>query len=164
MQDNRGARKEADFFVDNSLLQTVGGSFRLHDLLLDFIGIKCQGEDALIEEAVARQSQYLGRLAVLRDYSDDGELLEGFYSLIDLWRKLMELSGNEKLEMDAYNASLGELGEDESVDAAFVFGAVGRLFQLQVGLDSELLPVVGMLTRGIQGVTREDTEEGFREV
>lgn len=62
----------------------------------------------------------------------NGELLEGFYSLIGLWRKLVELSSDEQLEVDAYNESLGEFGEDESEDAANVFWAVGRLFELQV--------------------------------
>lgn len=115
----------------NSLLQEeVDGSFRLHDLLLDFIRIKCQGEDALIQEAVERQKQYLGRLAVLRGYSDNGEFLEGLYSLIGLWRSLVELSGKEQLEVDAYKASLGELGQAESTDAADIHSAVGRLFQL----------------------------------
>lgn len=139
MQDNRGARKEADFLVGNSLLQEVDGSFRLHDLLLDFIAMRCQGEDALIKGAVGHQSQYLGRLTVVRDYSDNEELLQGFYSLIGLWRKLIELSGNEQLEMDAYNASLGELGEDESEDTSHVFWAVGRLFELQVRSGCEFI-------------------------
>jgi len=58
--------KEADFFVRNSLLQEVGDSFRLHDLLLDFIMAKCHGEDVLVAEAVEHQSQYLGKLGVLR--------------------------------------------------------------------------------------------------
>ena len=111
----------------------MDGSFRLHDNLLDFIAIKCQGEDALIEEALASQCQYLGKLAVLRGYSDNGAFREGFYSLIGLWRKLIVLSGDKQLEVDTYNASLGMLGEDESEDTAYVFSAVGRLFELQVG-------------------------------
>ena len=133
LQDHRGTRKEAEFLVGNSLLQEVDGFFRLHDLLLDFIGNQCQSEDALVKEAVGRQSRYLGRLAVLQGYSDNGESREGFYSLIGLWRKLIELSGNKRLEVDTYYASLGELGADESEDTANVFGAVGRLFEFQVG-------------------------------
>lgn len=58
--------------MGNSLLQEVDGSFRLHDLLLDFISIKCQGEDALIEGVVKSQSQYLGKLGVLQGYSERG--------------------------------------------------------------------------------------------
>eukprot|EP00752_Nemacystus_decipiens_P009335 g8343.t1 len=130
-KDDRGARKEADFFVGNSLLQKVDDSFRLHDLLLDFIAMKCQGEHVLIKEAVAHQCQYLRDLVVLRGYSDNPTFLGGFYSLMGLWRKLIELSGNQQLQVDAYNASLGELGEDESADAAHLFSAVGRLFNLQ---------------------------------
>lgn len=95
MQDRRGARKEAEFLVDSSLLQEVDASFPLHDLLLDFISVKYQGEDALIEGAVERQSQYPGRLAVLWGYFNNGEFREGLYSLIDLWRKLVELSGRQ---------------------------------------------------------------------
>ena len=132
LQDHRGARKEAEFLASNSLLQEVDGSYRLHDLSLDFIATKCQGEDALVGEAVERQSQHLGQLAVLRGYSDNGELREGFYALIGLWRKLVELSGNEQLEVDAYNKSLGELDGAESETAADVFWAVARLFGLQV--------------------------------
>ena len=124
--------KEAEFLVGNSLLQEVDGSFRLHDLLLDFIALRCQGENVLVEQAVERQSQHLGELAVLRGYSDKGELLEGFYALIRLWRKLVELSDNKQLEVDAYNASLGQLGGNQSEDVAYVFWAVGRLFELQV--------------------------------
>eukprot|EP00903_Cladosiphon_okamuranus_P006464 g6324.t1 len=130
-QDHRGARKEAEVFASNSLLQEVGDSFRLHDLLLDFIAIKCQGEDALVEEAVKRQSQYLGRLAVLRGYANNGKFLKGLYSLIGLWRKLNDLGGNGRLEVATYSASLGELRGDESEDAAHVFWAVGRLLGLQ---------------------------------
>eukprot|EP00752_Nemacystus_decipiens_P017370 g15565.t2 len=134
-KDHRGARKEAEFFVGSSLLEEVDGSFRLHDLLLDFIKMKCRGEDTLVEDAVQRQSRHLGELAVVRGYSDKGELLGGFYSLIALWRKLIELSHNEQLEVDAYNASLGELGEDQSGDTAYDFWAVGKLFDLQGNYD-----------------------------
>lgn len=108
-------------------------SFRLHDLLLDFIAIKCQGENALVEETVKRQSQYLSRPAVLQGYFEKGEFLAGLDSLIGLWRTLDEMCGNERLEVDAYNASLGELGESETEDAAHVFWAAGRLFETQVG-------------------------------
>ncbi|CAB1113194.1 unnamed protein product [Ectocarpus sp. CCAP 1310/34] len=128
-KDNMGARNEADFFVSNSLLQEVDGSFRVHDLLLDFARTRCEKE--IIDEAVERQSQFLGRLAVLRGYEAEGESLEGFYSLIVLWRKLAELCGNKQLEVEAYDASLGELGDDESTGAADAFSAVGRLLQLE---------------------------------
>eukprot|EP00752_Nemacystus_decipiens_P005303 g4810.t1 len=131
-KDHRGARKEAEFLVGNSLLQEVDGSFRLHDLLLDFITNKCQGEDILVEEAVARQTQYLGNLAVLRGYIEEGEFREGFYSLIGLWRKLFELCGNKQLEVDVYNANLEQLGEDQTEYASWTFWAVGQLFEFQV--------------------------------
>lgn len=120
----------------------MDGSFRLHDLLLDFIRIKCQGEHLLVAEAVERQSQYLGRLAVLRGYYDKGESLEGFYSLIVLWRKLTKLSGNEQREVDVYHASLGELGEDKSTGTADAFAAVGSLFDLEVGSSLEVVVVL----------------------
>lgn len=122
--------------MSNSLLQEVDGSFRLHDLLLDFVRTRCEKE--IIDDAVKRQSQHLGRLAVLQDYAAKGESLEGFYSLIVLWRKLAELCGNEQVEVEAYHASLGELGDDESTRAAEAFSAVGRLLELEVssGLSS----------------------------
>ena len=49
-QDHRGAREGAEFLLGNSPLQEVGGSFRLHDLLLDSIVVRCQGEDALVKK------------------------------------------------------------------------------------------------------------------
>ena len=64
--------KKAEFFAGSSLLEEVDGSFLLHDLLLDFIALKCQGENALVEEALERQNQ--GQWAVL-GYSDIGELV-----------------------------------------------------------------------------------------
>ena len=139
--------------MGNSLLQEVDGSFRLHDLLLDFIGVTCQGEDALVREAVASQCRYLGRLAVVRGYSDKGEFCEGFFSLMRFWQKLIELSGNDQLEMDAYNASLGELGEDESEDAAHVFWSIGKLLDLQVGEGCELFSEAGVLEADVQTYT-----------
>ena len=132
LQDNRGAKRAADLFVSISLLQEVDGSFRLHDLLLDFVRIKSHGEDALVTEAVERQSMYLGRLDVLRAYHDQGETLGGLYSLISLWRKLTELSGNQRREVDVYNRSLRELGDDESADTADMYQDVAWLFRLQV--------------------------------
>ncbi|CAB1096625.1 unnamed protein product [Ectocarpus sp. CCAP 1310/34] len=130
--DNMGARNEADFFVSNSLLQEVDGSFRVHDLLLDFARTRCEKE--ILDEAVKRQSQYLRRLAVLQDYRAKGDPLEGLYSLIVLWRKLAEHCGNEQVEVEAYHASLGELGDDESAGAADAFSAVGRLLGLETHL------------------------------
>eukprot|EP00903_Cladosiphon_okamuranus_P006332 g6204.t1 len=50
-KDLWGARKEAEFFTSNSPFQEVDESFRLHDLLLDFITTKCKGEGSLVEEA-----------------------------------------------------------------------------------------------------------------
>ena len=124
------------------------GAFRLHDLLLDFIAIKSQGEDSLIKEAVARQAKHLGDLAVLRYYSGIGEYkLEGLYSLIRLWRKLVDLSGSEQLEVDAYNTSLGELGEDASTGAANAHSAAGRLLELQVPSIHQRVPVCRRLLR-----------------
>ena len=146
MQDNRGAKKEADLFVSSSLLQEVDGSFRLHDLLLDFVRTRCHGEDVFVEEAVERQSLYLGRLAVLRGYSDKGESVEGLYSLIGLWRKLTELSGDKGREVDVYNKSLRELGDDESADTADTYRAVARLFYLQVSSSLEVVAVLAGLS------------------
>ena len=133
LQDDRGTKKEADLFVSSSLLQEVEGSFRLHDLLLDYVKMKCNGEDVLIAEAVERQSLYLGRLAVLRGFSDKGEILEGYYALMGLWQKLSDLSGNKKLAVEAYSRSLRGLGDDESTETADTYHAAARFFEVQVG-------------------------------
>lgn len=119
--------------MQNSLLQKAGGAFRLHDLLLDFVAIKSRGEDALIEEAVERQARHLGTLAVLQRYSLTGkDKLEGLYSLLGLWQKLTDLSGKDHLVVDAYNTSLGELGEGDLIYTSNACLAVGALYQLQV--------------------------------
>lgn len=119
----------AAMLVDNSLLHEAGGSFRLHDLLLDLMKIMCRDENALIAEAVGRPSQYLGNLQVLLGYCKTRKL----YSLMGLWQSLFKLSDNEQLDVDAYGKSLGELGEDEPAIVAYILSALRHLFIHQVG-------------------------------
>jgi len=70
---------------------------------------------------------------VLRGYSAIGQYkLEGLYSLMALWRKLIDLSGSDQLEVDTYRSNLRGLDDDESTGTADIYSAVGTLFALQV--------------------------------
>lgn len=88
LQDYLGTIKEADFLVGRSLLRKRhGGDYLFHDLMLDFIRRECDCTEfqGLSKGAVERQRQYLGRLAVLRRYSDVGEHLHtDLYALMRL--------------------------------------------------------------------------------
>ena len=132
LQDDNGARREAEFLVNNALLLKVGDSFRVHDLLLDFIKLECRSRQGLVNDAVRRQAHFLGRLPVLRDFDGNDGLNANYYALIRLWRSLEELSGNKQLEVETYEASLGELGQAESTDLADAYALIGGLYNLQV--------------------------------
>lgn len=133
LQDEKGARKEASAFVARCLLTEAQDSFVVHDLLLDFIDVMCQHERSVVQQAVMRQTHYLSRLPVVWRYCRKEEFLEGMYSLISLWRPVMKLSGNEKQDVEAYEASLRELGEEhEPIDLANACMIIGDVFLLQV--------------------------------
>ena len=134
LQDIEGAKKEVEFLVDNALLHEVDGSFYVHDLLLDFIKLKCtsKGMRRLVEDSVLRQTQYLGRLSVVLEFYVSESLSTNRYALIRLWRSLEELSGNKQLEVETYRASLGEFGRAESREVTDVHHLIGSLFYLHV--------------------------------
>lgn len=133
LQDEKGAKKEASAFVGRSLLIEEQEAFVVHDLLLDFIDVMCQHESSMVQLAVMRQTHYLSRLPVVWRYCRKGESLEGMYSLISLWWPVMKLSGTEKLDVKAYEASLRELGEEhEPIDVANAYMIIGDVFLLQV--------------------------------
>lgn len=120
-----------------SLVHTRGGGYEVHDMVLDFAKFKIKESTVVMEEAALLQAQYLGRPEVLCAYSDKGQVDEGLFSLISLWRSLEELSGNELLEIDTYKASLGTL--EMTIDVADTFHAVAGLFQHQVCFHSDHL-------------------------
>ncbi|CBJ27849.1 NB-ARC and TPR repeat-containig protein [Ectocarpus siliculosus] len=131
-KDEKGAKKEASAFVGRSLLIEEQEAFIVHDMLLDFIDVMCQHESSVVQLAVMRQTHYLSRLPVVWRYCRKGESLEGMYSLISLWRPVMKLSGNEKLDVETYEASLRELGEEhEPIDVANACMIIGDVFLLQ---------------------------------
>ncbi|CAM9768461.1 unnamed protein product [Scytosiphon promiscuus] len=140
-KDLEGARFFVEGLVTRSLLQRrEADNYFVHDLLLDFakvsIDAKAENREGIKEAATSRQTQYLGRLDVLEDYSANREWdsREGLYSLIGLWRSLEQLSGDEHLEVRAYTASLGNLlkqDEQESKDVASICSDLGHLYVLQ---------------------------------
>ncbi|CAM9102671.1 unnamed protein product, partial [Sphacelaria rigidula] len=127
-KDEEGAKQEAEFLARSALLHEVEGFFYVHDLLLDFIKLECKsrGRHEVVENAVRRQTQYLGMLSVIREMN-----VTNVYALIHVWWSLEELSGNEQLEVERYRASLEELGGAESADVAEVYALIGALFRLQ---------------------------------
>lgn len=132
-----GTIKEADFLVGRSLLRKRhGGDYLFHDLMLDFIRRECDCTEfqGLSKGAVERQRQYLGRLAVLRRYSDVGEHLHtDLYALMRLWRSFEELSGTDRLA-ETYTASLNKIGQAETGSAGRLFFFVAGFFKLSVSL------------------------------
>lgn len=138
LQDVEGIREEAEGLVSKSLLLNVGGGgYRVHDLLLEFMKIKIKGEDDIIEIATERQTQYLGRLDVVKSYGgpEHGAGNQGLLVLDALWRSVQKLSGDLGLEVSSYDASLRELESCEATtDVASCFAIVGLLCYLQVCL------------------------------
>lgn len=132
-----------DGLVARCLLQRrVVDLYFVHDLLLDYVKAKIEKSEAIKDAATSRQTQYLGKLDVLSGYSVDRGSLEGFYSLVGLWKSLAELSGNEHLEVEAYKASLEKLGEEkEATDVATICSDLGYLYILQVGCCSTLMSI-----------------------
>lgn len=135
LQESGDAEILVGHLTDKCLLQQVvaGKVYRIHDLILDFAKVELCKSKELLSVAAARQARYLGRLSVVRGYASAGETLEGFYSLIALWRSIHSLSGDTQLEVEAYHDSLGQLeGGTATAETSFIFQAVGRLLQLQV--------------------------------
>lgn len=134
-QDDLGTIKEADFLASRSLLQkTQPGDYILHDLMLDFVSMECDCRELeiTVKGAVARQRQYLGRLAVLRRYSDVGKHLRaGLYALMVLWRSLEELSGTDRMA-ETYTASLDQIAQTETESAARAYFDVAGFFEVTV--------------------------------
>ncbi|CAM9447561.1 unnamed protein product, partial [Sphacelaria rigidula] len=90
------------------------------------INLECRNRRDLVTDAVRRQTQFLGRLSVVRKFDENEGLNENLYALIRLWRSLEELSSNDQLETETYKASLGELGHTKSKDAGYVYTLIGR--------------------------------------
>ena len=148
LQDDKGGRRGAEFLAHNALLHEVEGSFRVHDLLLDFIKLECRNRQDLVEDAVRRQTQFLGRLAVVRSFGQNEGMSTNLYALISLWRSLEDLSSNKQLDVQTYEASLGELGEAESTDVAYMYALIAWLFLLKVSTFSPGASTCQQMKRG----------------
>lgn len=138
LQDVKGARDEAEGLASKCLLQHMGGDrYRVHDLLLEFATIKLKADVEMAKKAAALQARHLGRLDVVEGYEDPehGAGDQGLFFLDALWRSVEKLSGNPKLEVSSYRASLAELESGgATADVADSFSSVGKLFHIQVGL------------------------------
>lgn len=135
-QDAEGTREEAYGLVSKCLLQDVGGGgYRVHDLVLDFMKIKIKADAEMAEGASALQAQYLARLDVVESYTNPGHGAgnQGFFVLGALWRSVEKLSGDPRLEVASYRASLAELESCEPTTEVAKFCLfVGFLFDIQV--------------------------------
>eukprot|EP00752_Nemacystus_decipiens_P018671 g16739.t2 len=142
-KDDLGTTKEADFLAGRSLLQQEqGGDYVFHDLMLDFVRMECDCREleSLVEGAVERQRQHLGRLTVLQRYSNVGKHLHtGLYGLMSLWRSLKELSGSDQLA-ETYTASLKKMADNETQGAGGAYFDVAGFFEL-TGKYSEAGPL-----------------------
>lgn len=134
LQDVQNTREEADGLVSKCLLQDFGSDgYRVHDLVVDFLKDNIKADAA--QKATELQAQYLGRLDVVKSYTDPrhGAGYQGLFGLNVLWRSLEKLSGDSGLEVASYRASLGELESCEATDkVANCFARVGFLFRIQV--------------------------------
>lgn len=133
LQDPKDVRVLAKDLVGRSLVQMHGNEYLLHDRLLDFVKGRIEDFPETKASATSRQSVYLGRLDVLRAYSDKGEIDGGFFSLIALWRSLEKLSKDALLQLNTYSTSLAQLENIEvtpnDIDTC---ASVARSFDLQV--------------------------------
>lgn len=126
-QDTQDCIHIAQGLVDRSLLRRAGSNeYRIHDLLLDFVGDHIKPD--LRKSVASRQAQYLAKFGVVRRYATEG-ILAGFYALMALWRPLELLQPRVQVEVYKKQLPAGE----ESEDAAFFYWAVARLLELQVG-------------------------------
>lgn len=133
LQDLADARVSVNDLVTRSMVQVRRAEYAVHDLVLDFVKFRIKRENAAKETATGRQAEYLGKLEVLMAHSDNGEVKRGFHSLLALWRSLKDLSGDEQLDVSTYRASLSKLEQmGVTSETAHTFGAVARLFDLQV--------------------------------
>lgn len=130
-QDRQDCIDIARGLVDRSLLQKVGNAdYRIHDLLLDFVGHHIKPH--VRKRVASRQAQYIVKFSVVKRYALAGGE-RGYYSLMALWRPLEQLEPG--LQVEAYKETLPK-GGDESEDDAFFYWAVARLLELQVGPES----------------------------
>ena len=132
-QDLADARVSVKDLRARSMVQVRGHEYTVHDLLLDFVRSKIKEDDLAKETFTRRQAQYLGSVEVFTAYSDKGEIHRGFHSLLALWRSLKDLSCDDRLDASTYATTLSELEQrGASWETAHTFGAVARLFDLQV--------------------------------
>lgn len=131
-QNYRKSQPTLEQLVNRCLLQRAGQDvYRIHPLVVDFARIEMWKRKELVKRATLRQAQYLSTLSVVQGYIASGE----FNTLIAFWRVLEELSGDSLIDVKMYRSSLGELdGGKATEDHANVYGAVGKLFALQVRL------------------------------
>lgn len=138
LQDPKDVRVLAKDLVGRSLMQMRGDKYLLHDSLLDFVKGKIKDFPETKTFATSHQSEYLGRLDVLKAYSDRGEVDGGFFSLIALWKSLEKLSDDALLQLNTYSTSLCQLENievtpDDGIDTC---ASVARSFDLQVMKDA----------------------------
>eukprot|EP00903_Cladosiphon_okamuranus_P015636 g14438.t1 len=89
-------------------------------------------ENPFLEAPENTFEAHLGTISVLEGYARAGEVLQGFYALMALWKSVEDLSGDQQLEVRTYGVSLKTLEESEpTADVAFTNWAAGRLFKLQ---------------------------------
>ncbi|CAM9829498.1 unnamed protein product [Ectocarpus sp. 12 AP-2014] len=123
------------YLVDKSLVKVEEHAYYLHDLVLDFAKDELRKLREKVRLVNSRQAQYLGRMSIVKDYAEAGEVLGGLYALMALWRSVEDLSGDNQLEASTYGATTKPSEESESSqDVADLNWAMGRLFNSRASL------------------------------
>lgn len=85
---------DAAVLVNRGLLQATYDGYRVHDLVLEYLGAAVKTDQSLAKEASVLQARHLADLGVLHEYSVGGVTSSGsLYSLAALWGSAKKLDG-----------------------------------------------------------------------
>lgn len=129
----------ATVLVGHCLLQDMLESYRLHDLVLEYLQLVVTMDDSqtLAGRASSRQAQYLGRLDVFKEYYAQGKLVRtgGAYSLAALWSAIKKLDPAIDVEARLLESVKGVTDIDLWRDVGLFLRLLVRLGSLVENLD-----------------------------
>lgn len=126
--------------MNKSLLEAVdGGSYLVHDLMLQLLKKELRNDSHGRKLATKRQAAYLGMPNVLLEYTI------GFADvrppLISLWLSIADLTGDQHAAVRTYERTLRGLAAhvdghlEKQIHATECFWAAGKLFESQVSVN-----------------------------
>lgn len=141
-KDLKGMHEEAEALVSRSLLQTVDGGYRVHDLLLDYATVRIKGDPEAIRNTTVRQAKYLVQIRALegrrwKKELNDAEILRHLKQC----RLVDELSGDPELFFNAVKACMGpgKTEEETSRDEAYCCDHAADLYESLVSHTHDFL-------------------------